>query len=159
MGFKSVIDDPQLNPELRKGDGKGLYFAFENGKGDVGAEQMSDGALLVLAYLTVLYSPEAPSVLLVEEPENGIHPHRLKDVLDILRKLVTAQRKTQVIMTTHSPYVVDEFAPTEVSVCQQTEPGNVVVKRLAESPKVREQLDVFTLGEIWTSEGDEALAN
>ena len=109
---------------------------------------MSDGVLLVLAYLTIL----------VEEPENGMHPKRLQEVLGILRELVKEQSKTQVILTTHSPYVLDLFEPEEVSLCQMGEDGAVSVHRLSESQKVKEQAKIFTLGEIWTAEGDEALA-
>jgi predicted ATPase len=96
-------------------------------------------------------------VVLVEEPEKGIHPKRLQDVLAILRELVSQQKQTQIILTTHSPYVVDLFEPEEVTLCQKQPDGSVAVRRLSESRAVREQLDVFTLGEIWTAEGDEAL--
>lgn len=124
----------------------------------VSASQVSDGVLLILAYLTVLYLPQPPRVVLVEEPENGIHPKRLQDVLRILRDLVKEQAHTQVILTTHSPYVVDLFEPNEVTLCQMEKDGSVSVCPLSKSKTVREQLDVFTLGEIWTAEGDEALA-
>ncbi len=113
--------------------------------------------LLVLAYLAILYQPEPPRLLLIEEPENGIHPNRLKDILSILRELVAEQSHTQLVMTTHSPYVVDLFKPEEVTLCQKQADGSVAVRRLSESKTVREQLDVFTLGEIWTAEGDDAL--
>jgi predicted ATPase len=96
--------------------------------------------------------------LLVEEPENGIHPERLQDVMSILRELVGEQSHTQLIMTTHSPYVVDMFKPEEVTLCRKQEDGSVAVRRLSESKTVSEQIDVFTLGEIWTGEGDEALS-
>ena len=114
--------------------------------------------LLVLAYLTVLYLPQPPRVLLIEEPENGIHPKRLQEVLQILRELITEQGHTQIILTTHSPYVVDQFQPAEVSLCHKEKDGSVVVHQLSESRTVKEQIDIFTLGEIWTAEGDEALA-
>ena len=61
-------------------------------------------------------------------------------------------------MTTHSPYVVDLFQPDEVTLCIKEDDGSISVRRLSESQKVREQIDVFTLGEIWTAEGDEAIA-
>jgi predicted ATPase len=113
--------------------------------------------LLVLAYLTILHLPEPPRVLLVEEPENGIHPKRLADVLKILRDLIGQQSRTQVILTTHSPYVLDLFEPGEVSLCQKQQDGSVRVRRLSESDVVDRLGEVFTLGEIWTSEGDAAL--
>lgn len=156
--YRAPTDDPEQVPMLNRADGKGIYFEFENGGALLPASQVSDGVLLVLAYLTVLYLPTPPRLVLVEEPENGIHPKRLQDVLKILRDLVKEQAYSQVILTTHSPYVVDLFEPEEVSLCQMEKDGAVSVRRLSESKTVREQLDVFTLGEIWTAEGDEALA-
>jgi predicted ATPase len=138
--------------------GKALRFVLKQGDVELQASQVSDGALLILAYLAVLYLPKPPRVLLVEEPENGIHPRRLKDVLDILRELVGGQSHTQVLLTTHSPYVLDSFQPQEVTLCRRGEDGAVTVHRLAESKAVQDQIDVFTLGEIWSAEGDDKLA-
>jgi predicted ATPase len=156
--FRAPVDDPQGIDMLQNADGKGLYFQFGSSDQLVSAAQVSDGILLVLAYLAILHLPKPPRVVLVEEPENGVHPKRLQDVLKILRDLVAEQERTQVIMTTHSPYVVDLFKPEEVSVCLKDEDGSVSVHALSKSKTVREQLDVFTLGEIWTAEGDEAIA-
>jgi|GEM_PF-470531 len=156
--FKDQADNSTQIPLFERADGKGLYFHFRNQTDLVPASQVSDGMLIVLAYLALLYLPEPPRVILVEEPENGIHPKRLQDVLTILRELVDEQSRTQVIMTTHSPYVVDMFKPDEVTLCQQQNDGSVSVRKLSESEAVRRQLDVFTLGEIWTAEGDAALS-
>jgi energy-coupling factor transporter ATP-binding protein EcfA2 len=157
MGFLAEYSPGVSVPILRSGPGKGLHFKLSGG-GVIPASQMSDGTLLVLAYLVVLKSPEQPRMLLVEEPENGIHPKRLEEVLSILRDLITEQKHTQVILTTHSPYVLDLFKPEEVTLCTKGEDGAVNTRRLSESKAVRKQIDAFTLGEIWTAEGDEALA-
>jgi predicted ATPase len=156
--YRRLADDRLHMPMPEQADGKGIYFEFVNGQ-QVPASQTSDGVLLVLAYLTVLYLPPPyrPRVVLVEEPENGIHPKLLQDVLGILRDLIKEQTTSQVILTTHSPYVLDLFEPKEVSLCRMTADGSVSVHRLSESQTVREQLDIFTLGEIWTAEGDAAL--
>jgi len=158
---ESAYRTPQDNPEqidmLSRADGKGIHFKLKGGA-EVAATQASDGLLLVLAYLAVLHLPEPPRVLLVEEPENGIHPSRLKDILSIVRELVKEQSHTQVILTTHSPYVIDLFKPEEVTLCRKGDDGAVSVHRLSKSKTVAEQIDVFTLGEIWTGEGDDALA-
>jgi predicted ATPase len=138
--------------------GWALYFELANSGLILPAWQASDGLLLVLAYLAILYSPQPPRLLLVEEPENGIHPLRLAQVLDILKELVKEQNQTQVILTTHSPYVVDRFKPEEITLCLKGTDGAVTTRRLSESKPVREQIDIFQLGEIWTAEGDEALA-
>jgi predicted ATPase len=155
--YKSPTDATEQVPMLNKSDGKGLYFEFKRGGELVPARQVSDGLLLVLAYLAVIHLPQPPRVLLIEEPENGIHPKRLQEVLSILRQLVGEQSYTQVILTTHSPYVVDHFRPEEVTLCKKDEDGAVSVHPLSHSKMVQDQLDVFTLGEIWTAEGDNAL--
>jgi predicted ATPase len=137
--------------------GKELRFEFVNSNLTVPASQVSDGILLVLAYLAVLSLPEPPSILLIEEPEAGIHPRLLQDVVGFLRDLVKRQPRTQVIMTTHSPDVLDHFEPREVSLCTKEPDGSVSVHCLSNSKPVKEQLDIFTLGEIWTAETDESL--
>jgi predicted ATPase len=82
----------------------------------------------------------------------------LGEVLKVLRNLVAEQSHTQLVLTTHSPYVVDFFAPEEVTLCvKQPISGEINVRRLSESKAVRKQIDVFTLGEIWTADGDERL--
>ncbi len=157
--FRAPTNDPQQIPVLQSAEGKGIYLEFSDNEQLVPASQVSDGIMLILAYLTVLHLPKPPRVVLVEEPENGIHPKRLQDVLTILRDLVSKQTHSQVILTTHSPYVVDLFEPNEVTLCNKNADGSVSVHRLSESEAVRKQLKIFTLGEIWTSEGDEALTH
>lgn len=158
MGYRAPVDTPDRITVLKKADGKGLYFQLSDGGPLVPASQASDGTLLVLAYLAVLYLPQPPRLLLVEEPENGVHPKRLREVLTILRELVHEQSHTQIVLTTHSPYVVDLFSPEEVTLCTMQDNGEVKTTRMSESEAVRRQIDVFTLGEIWTSEGDETIA-
>jgi hypothetical protein len=64
-----------------------------------------------------------------------------------------------VLLTTHSPYVVDLFRPEEVTLCRKEADGAISVRRLSDSRAVRQQMNIFTLGEIWTAEGDEAIGN
>lgn len=156
--FKSPPDDSMGSPPVKAQQGKGLAFKFKGISQDVPASQVSDGLLLVLGYLALAHLPKPPAFVLVEEPENGVHPQRLRTVTDILRQVATKQR-TQVVLTTHSPYVVDLFAPEEITVCRREQDGAVAVRRLSDSRIVQEQSSLFTLGEIWTSEGEEALIN
>jgi predicted ATPase len=157
-GYRAPVDSPDRITMLEKSDGKGLYFQLKTEGHLVPASQASDGTLLVLAYLAVLHLPQPPRVLLVEEPENGIHPKRLRDVLGVLREFIQQQTHTQVVLTTHSPYMLDLFKPEEVTLCTMQDNGEVKTTRLSESPAVTNQTDVFTLGEIWTAEGDDAIA-
>ncbi len=156
--YRAPADDPEQVTMLQNADGKGLYFEMEESGQLIPASQASDGTLLVLAYLSVLYLPQPPRLLLIEEPENGIHPKRLRDILEILRNLVHEQSHTQVVLTTHSPYGLDLFKPEEVTLCTKLDTGEIKTTRMSDSPVVLQQLDVFTLGEIWTSEGDMKIA-
>jgi predicted ATPase len=144
-------------PELKRQAGKGIHFRLKDSDTLFRASQASDGMLIILAYLAILHLPQPPRVLLIEEPENGIHPARLAEVLSILRELISEQDHTQVILTTHSSYVVDHFEPKEVTLCYKGDDGAVRTRRLDESKMVSEQVDFFTLGEIWTAEGDQSL--
>jgi predicted ATPase len=155
--FRSPADDPQQIPRLAEAPGKGIRFKPSRGGEAIAASQASDGTLFVLAYLALLHSPKPPRVLLLEEPENGIHPKRLREVMRLIRGLVKETQRTQVVLTTHSPYLLDLFEPNEVTLCTKSEDGSVVVSPLHESAAVRKQAEVFTLGEIWTAEGDAAL--
>lgn len=155
--FRTPTNDTTQIPNLERADGKGIFFEMVQGRQLLPASQVSDGMLLVLAYLAVLNLPTPPRLLLIEEPENGVHPKRLAEIIGILRDLVRGQSQTQVVMTTHSPYVLDLFSPEEVTLCQRDTDGAVSVHPLSQSATIREQIDVFTLGEIWTAEGDEAL--
>lgn len=156
--FDAPVDPATTVLQLSNTTGKSVRFRFKGQEQPVTASQASDGLLYVLGYLSLLYSPEPPRVLLIEEPENGVHPNRLREVIGILRQLIEEHPGSQVLMTTHSPYVLDEFRPEEVTLCRRQANGTIAVKRLSESDAVRRQLDMFTLGEIWTAEGDEAIA-
>jgi predicted ATPase len=68
------------------------------------AADMSDGTLRALGLLTAVFQKPPPSVLVVEEPEATIHPGALGAILDLLRH---ASRHMQVIVTTHSPDVLE----------------------------------------------------
>ncbi len=156
--YRAPVDNPEQVTMLNKADGKGLYFEMKDSGQLVPASQASDGTLLVLAYMTILYLPQPPRLLLIEEPENGIHPQRLRNIIEVLRNLVQEQSYTQVVLTTHSPYGLDLFKPEEVTLCTKLETGEIKTTRMSDSPVVLQQLDVFTLGEIWTSEGDMKIA-
>ena len=155
--YDAPVDPPDMTLQLKPAQGKAIEFAVGDDGRTLPASQASDGMLYVLGYLALLHAPDPPKVLLIEEPENGIHPHRLTELLAILRDLVGENPGTQVLMTTHSPYAVSEFAPEEVTLCRRGPDGMTRVRRLSEYEAVREQIDFFTLGEIWASEEDQAL--
>ncbi|MBY0527365.1 MAG: AAA family ATPase [Gemmataceae bacterium] len=130
-----------------------------NGKKAVfNSQQMSDGILRLLAVTTLLYLDEIPTVLTFEEPENGVHPQLLREVVQILRELTQRKppNRCQVFLTTHSPYVLDEFYdhPEEVYCMDRPEPqagGRVIrLSDKAQLAGVRQHFEK-SLGEAWVS--------
>ena len=122
------------------------------------SQQMSDGVLRMLAITTLLYLDRIPSLITLEEPENGVHPQLVREVVQILRELT--QRKPpnqcQVFFTTHSPYVLDEFFdhPDEVYCMDRPKPlAGASITRLSENKQVNLARNEFqnSLGEAWTS--------
>jgi predicted ATPase len=119
----------------------------------------SGGALLLTAFLTLVYTP-TPSLLLFEEPENGLHPFRLQMVLDILRKMSRGElgnRKRQIVLTTHNPLLLNYASPEEVRVfIRHPEEGTKVIP-MKQVPDIDRLLKEFALGELWYLLGEEKL--
>ncbi|GAB3644006.1 hypothetical protein GCM10027423_46430 [Spirosoma arcticum] len=108
----------------------GLKFFGKNDE-DFWAEDVSEGVLYFLALLTIVNQPNPPKLLMLEEPEKGIHPRRIYEVIQFILRLVE-EKDIQVIMTTHSPVVLDMFAdmPESVFIFDKDEEGATHVKNL-----------------------------
>jgi len=144
-------------------DGKAIYLETQGGR-EIRAQRASDGAILFLGLLALAYLPEPPNVLLLEEPENGIYPKRLGQVLELLKQLVGREegvRFPQIIMTTHAPYVLSFFEPEEVTFLSRPadDPnGPVRARPLRDAPNIKERMgDEFFLGELWYNLSEEEL--
>ncbi len=143
--------------------GEGIYFNTHGGQ-SVRAQQASDGAILFLAFLAVAYTPDPPNLLLLEEPENGVYPKRLGEVIKLLKELVSRTegvRFPQIIISTHSPYVLSFFEPEEVTFLSRPpdDPdGPVRARPLRDAPKIHERMGGgFYLGELWYNLSEEDL--
>lgn len=107
----------------------------------------SDGTLKLLAYLTVLYDPEPPQLIGIEEPENYLHPRLLPELAEECQQ---ASERTQLIVTTHSPFFINPLRPEEVRVLYRAADGYTRVRRVADMPGIAAFLDQgATLGELW----------
>ncbi len=128
-----------------------LSFKLEGGS-VVAARQMSEGVLLFVGFQALIQRESLPGVLLVEEPERGLHPQRLVDVLGALRAL--SALGTQVIFTTHSPDVLGACTPDEVRVFHRAGTSASTEVRALDSGagEAREPL-----GQIWSAHGAEGL--
>lgn len=73
------------------------------------ADELSEGALYFIALLAIIHQPNPPKVLLLEEPEKGIHPRRIQETINYLQQL-SIEKEIQIILTSHSSIIVDQFA-------------------------------------------------
>lgn len=108
----------------------GLRF-FDKDENGYWADEVSEGVLYFLSLLCIINQPNPPKFLLLEEPEKGIHPRRIHEVIQFILRLVE-EKNIQVIMTTHSPVVLDMFAEMTESVFifDKDEEGATHVKNL-----------------------------
>jgi predicted ATPase len=129
-------------------DGR-LLLRFKDAPFDepVLAKYASDGTLKLLAYLTVLYDPAPPPIVGIEEPENFLHP-RLLHVLAEEERL--AAGRSQLLVTTQSPYFVDALRPKELWVLYRDRKGFTRTVRASEMAPVVAQADAGgLLGSLW----------
>jgi predicted ATPase len=107
----------------------------------------SDGTLKLLAYLTVLYDPDPPRLIGIEEPENYLHPRLLPELAEECQQ---AGERTQLIVTTHSPFFIDPLRPEEVRVLYRGRDGYTRAQRVSDIPGIQAFLDQGAkLGELW----------
>jgi predicted ATPase len=111
------------------------------------AKYASDGTLKMLAYLTVLYDPEPPQLVGIEEPENHLHPRLLPELAEECR---TASARTQLMVTTHSPFFVNGLKPEELWVFYRDEMGYTQAVRAASMKGVKDFMrHGAQLGQLW----------
>ncbi|MEG4303510.1 AAA family ATPase [Microcoleus sp. D3_18a_C4] len=111
------------------------------------AKIASDGTLKLLAYLIVLFDPNPPQLVGIEEPENHLHPRLLPQLAEECR---SASANTQLMVTTHSPFFVDSLKPEELWVLYRDEKGFTQAKRTADMQGVKQFMEHGALlGSLW----------
>ena len=153
--YEEIIEVLQIAfPSFEK-----LYFPSEAGEGKIdlvwkdrsfgkkgfSSAVLSDGILRFLCLVTVLLAPNQPSLICLDEPELGLHPALMKIIADLLKD---ASERTQIIIATHSPELINYFEPENV-VIVESENGMSSLRRLDNRPELTRWLKDFTMGELW----------
>lgn len=113
------------------------------------AAQESDGTLRVAGIVTALLQEPSVPVLGVEEPELTVHPGAIPLLSDYLKE---ASTRSQIIVTTHSPELLDRVDADDVRVVDRVD-GVTTVARMADSQRETIRAGLLTLGEVMRSEG------
>ena len=114
------------------------------------ASRLSDGTIRFIALLVILCHPEPPPLICIEEPEIAMHPDSQDLVVELLRK---ASERTQLIVTTHSPWLIGRLSaePEHVVVCDMDATEGTRLHRLSHK-EVEDWFDGDRdLGDIWMS--------
>ncbi|MBI3941718.1 MAG: AAA family ATPase [Chloroflexi bacterium] len=112
------------------------------------AQYASEGTLKLLAYLIILYNPEPPPLIGIEEPESHLHPRLLPILADECRE---ASGRTQLLITTHSPFFINGLRPEEVWALYRGEDGYAQARRAADMRGIKEFMAAGALlGSLWT---------
>jgi predicted ATPase len=113
------------------------------------AKFASDGTLKMLAYLTLLYDPELPKLIAIEEPENQLHPRLLPGLAE---ECIRASERSQLFVSTHSPFFVNALRPDQVWVLSRNEKGYTQAVKASTMPGIKEFYDEGAeLGYLWMS--------
>lgn len=123
------------------------------------ARQVSDGLLRLIAIAALYELDPPPSVVLLDEIENGLHPHLLGSVVEMLQDFVDEREgRSQVIFTTHSPLTINFVRdPSQVLLVHRLKKGIAKVTPLNETRDFDELRKAFDLGELWYNVGEELL--
>lgn len=133
-----------LIPERHNQDSIKLKWKHRGTDEYFDANDLSDGTLRFILLTTLLLQPNLPTIILLDEPELGLHPFALKLLASMFRKV---SRKTQIIASTQSVTLADEFDIEDLIVLDRVD-NHSEFKRL-NAEDYEQWLEEYSLGDIW----------
>lgn len=140
------FDDFRLRPRVDRSEDETVRLNWRQigSKYNFSPSQLSDGSIRFICLVTALLQPNPPSTIIIDEPELGLHPYAITLLGSLLK---SAASRMQVIVSTQSVPLVDEFAPDDLIIVER-EDGGTVFKRL-DSEELASWLEDYSLGELW----------
>ncbi len=140
------FDEFILEPRRLEEDTIRLQWKHQGSDGYFDAASLSDGSLRFIALTTLLLQPPElrPSVILLDEPELGMHPYAMTILASLVKQ---ASVKTQIVLATQSSLLLDHFNPEDVLVVDRVE-GTTRFTRL-DGERLKNWLKDYSLGELW----------
>ena len=140
------FDSFRLEPSRLKPDDIKLEWRHKNSDQYFDSSSFSDGTLRFIALTALFLQPKdfLPSVILVDEPELGLHPYAIEMLASLIRQ---ASQNTQVIVSTQSSLLLDHFDPQDVLVANRVD-GGTKIERLQPEP-LKDWLEDYSLGQLW----------
>ncbi|MBD5424806.1 MAG: AAA family ATPase [Bacteroides sp.] len=110
--------------------------------------QFSDGSIRFIALATLLLQPEEtmPCVIIVDEPELGLHPYAIDRLIEMIKD---ASLHSQIIMATQSPALIDGFNAGDVTIIEHDDNTQSSTARKLKEEDYKAWLNEYTLSELW----------
>lgn len=136
-----VLEPDPLNPRFLS-----LRWTERDSDHEFGPHHLSDGTLRAMALVSLLLQPEdeLPAVIVVDEPELGLHPTAIALICDVVRQ---ASFVSQIVLATQSTFMLDQFEPEEVIVVERRA-GCSEFARLNRE-ELEDWREEYSLGELW----------
>ena len=111
-------------------------------------EQFSDGTIRFIALATLLLQPKKtmPDVIIIDEPELGLHPFAITQLAEMIKE---ASKSTQVMIATQSPGLVDEFEANQITIVERDEESESTVVKKLNKEELSDWLENYALSELW----------
>ena len=140
------FEDFVLRPDPINEEAIRLEWKHTNSDQYFGASALSDGSLRFMVLATLLLQPDRflPSVIIIDEPELGLHPYAITLLSALVKQ---AAQKTQVILATQSSLLLDHFGPEDVVVAERSH-GATQLRRL-DASRLQSWLEDYSLGQLW----------
>lgn len=140
------FDDFRLDVQ-KKGEAEKVKLSWLQKGSDFPMQpyHLSDGSIRFICLATALLNPYPPSVIVIDEPELGLHPEAIRILGELIRD---AAKRTQIIVATQSPLLLDQFSIEDIVVVNRRE-GQSVFERLHRAD-FDEWLENYSVGELWS---------
>ena len=136
---------PKITSELERS----VYLQLTESNFKVPGWLLSTGTLRILALLAVLRHPNPPPLILIEEIENGLDPRTIHLIVEEIRNLIETG-KSQIIITTHSPYFLDLLTLSHLILVERDLTGQPVFIRPANQTSLQDWSEKFSPGKLYT---------
>ncbi|HOS58137.1 MAG TPA: AAA family ATPase [Bacteroidales bacterium] len=109
------------------------------------ANHLSDGSLRFIALVTLLMQPNLPKVIIIDEPELGLHPTAINKLAGLMKS--AADKGCQIIVSTQSVTLLNNFETNDIVTVDKEE--NQSVFRRLDEVQLRHWIDDYSIGELW----------
>ncbi len=133
------LDPDRMNPGRIQ-----LEWAQEGSDAYLNAHALSDGTLRFICLSTLLLQPDPPSVIVIDEPELGLHPFAIAQLADMFRSATTSH---QLIVSTQSVTLLNQLDPEDIIVTEQR--GGESSFERPDWQALQSWLDEYAIGELW----------